>query len=42
LFHNVDPQTDRRAWTKAGFGIMFDDLVAAGCTLLVIALWKLI
>jgi phosphatidylglycerophosphatase A len=42
LFHDVDPQTDRHAWTKAGFGIMFDDLVAAGCTLLVIALWKLI
>jgi phosphatidylglycerophosphatase A len=40
LFHDVDPQTDRQAWTKAGFGIMFDDLVAAGCTLLVIALWK--
>jgi phosphatidylglycerophosphatase A len=42
LFHAVDPQTDRHAWTKAGFGIMFDDLVAAGCTLLVIALWKFI
>ncbi len=42
LFHNVDPQTDRHAWSKAGFGIMFDDLVAAGCTLLVIALWKLL
>ena len=40
LFHAVDPQTDRHAWTKAGFGIMFDDLVAAACTLLVIALWK--
>lgn len=23
-----------------GFGILFDDLVAAGCTLLVIALWR--
>ena len=42
LFHNVDPQTDRHAWTKAGFGIMFDDLVAAGCTLLVLAIWKFI
>jgi phosphatidylglycerophosphatase A len=42
LFHHVDPQTDNHAWTKAGFGIMFDDLVAAACTLLVIALWKLI
>ena len=25
---------------KGGFGIIFDDLVAAACTLLVIALWK--
>ena len=40
LFHGVDPQTDRAAWRKAGFGILFDDLVAAGCTLLVIALWR--
>ncbi|MEK8051728.1 phosphatidylglycerophosphatase A [Ideonella sp. DXS22W] len=27
---------------REGFGILFDDLVAAGCTLLVIALWKAI
>lgn len=40
LFHRLDPQTDAWAWTKAGFGIVLDDLVAAGCTLLVIALWK--
>ena len=40
LFHAVDPQTDPAAWRKAGFGILFDDLVAAGCTLLVIALWR--
>lgn len=40
LFHRVDPLKDRHAWTKAGFGIMFDDLVAAGCTLLVLALWR--
>ncbi|AVO49068.1 phosphatidylglycerophosphatase A [Melaminivora suipulveris] len=25
---------------RGGFGIMFDDLVAAGCTLLVVALWR--
>ncbi|GAB2744306.1 hypothetical protein GCM10027019_24740 [Melaminivora jejuensis] len=25
---------------RGGFGIMFDDLVAAGCTLLTIALWR--
>ncbi len=28
------------AWWRAGFGILFDDLVAAFCTLLVIALWR--
>ena len=27
-------------WGAAGFGILFDDLVAAFCTLLVIALWR--
>ena len=40
LFHGVNPGTDRHAWCKAGFGIMLDDLVAAACTLLVIALWR--
>jgi len=40
LFHDVDPASDKTAWAKAGFGIMFDDLVAAGCTLMVIALWR--
>lgn len=25
---------------RQGFGILFDDLVAAGCTLLIIALWR--
>jgi phosphatidylglycerophosphatase A len=40
LFHHVDPHTDPRAWSKAGLGIMLDDLVAAACTLLVIALWR--
>ncbi|NML85579.1 phosphatidylglycerophosphatase A [Polaromonas sp.] len=40
LSHGVNPATDRHAWSWAGFGIMFDDLVAAGCTLLVIALWR--
>lgn len=28
-------------WAQ-GFGILFDDLVAAGCTLLVIALWRFV
>lgn len=27
-------------WRAAGFGILFDDLVAAFCTLLVIAVWR--
>jgi len=40
LSHGVDPATSRNAWRIAGFGIMFDDLVAAGCTLLAIALWR--
>ncbi len=40
LFHNVNPTTDRAAWRKAGWGIMLDDLVAAACALLVMALWR--
>lgn len=40
LFHHTDPHTDRFAWHKAGLGIMLDDLVAAACTLLVIAVWR--
>jgi phosphatidylglycerophosphatase A len=40
LFHGVRADTDSNAWRKAGFGIMLDDLVAAGCTLLVIAIWR--
>ena len=40
LSHGVNPATDRHAWTWAGFGIMADDMVAAGCTLLVVALWR--
>ncbi|MGQ0710306.1 MAG: phosphatidylglycerophosphatase A family protein [Rhodoferax sp.] len=42
LFHQLQPGVDRWAWAKAGFGIMLDDLVAAGCTLLVIALWRFV
>ena len=34
LFHDTD------TWSKAGWGIMFDDLVAAFCTLLVMAVWR--
>ncbi|NDP38389.1 MAG: phosphatidylglycerophosphatase A [Rhodoferax sp.] len=40
LFHGVNTASDPAAWRKAGFGIMFDDLVAAACTLLVIAGWR--
>jgi phosphatidylglycerophosphatase A len=40
LFHQANPDSDRWAWAKAGFGILIDDLVAAFCTLLVIALWR--
>lgn len=40
LFHDVDPGVDRAAWAKAGWGIMLDDLIAAFCALLVIALWR--
>lgn len=40
LFHHVNVATDRAAWRKAGFGIMLDDVVAAACALLVIAIWR--
>ena len=40
LFHHVNPGLDRFAWRKAGFGIMLDDVVAAGCTVLVVAFWR--
>jgi len=40
LFHAVDPASDPNAWNKAGVGIMLDDLVAAACTLFVIAAWR--
>jgi len=40
LYHDVDPVLDPGAWRKAGFGIMLDDVVAAGCTVSVIAIWR--
>lgn len=40
LFHGVDVAADPMAWNKTGLGIMLDDLVAAFCTLLVIAAWR--
>jgi len=42
VFHVADTRADPWAWHKAGLGIMFDDLVAAFCTLLVIALWRFV
>jgi phosphatidylglycerophosphatase A len=40
LFHGVNMFSDPAAWRKDGFGIMLDDLVAAACTLFVIAGWR--
>ena len=40
LFHGMNANSDPQAWKKAGFGIMLDDLVAAGCALVVIAIWR--
>ena len=40
LSHRIDPATGRHVWSLAGLGIMADDLVAAGCTLLLVALWR--
>jgi phosphatidylglycerophosphatase A len=39
LMHDLNP-AEPGAWGKAGWGIMFDDYVAAFCTLLVMALWR--
>lgn len=40
LFHDSASRGTPRAWRLAGLGILFDDLVAAFCTLLVIAFWQ--
>ena len=40
LFHARALSGTSGAWRFAGLGILFDDLVAAFCTLLVIALWQ--
>ncbi|MGR4868881.1 phosphatidylglycerophosphatase A [Variovorax sp. LARHSF232] len=40
LFKQRDAAPGQLRWGLAGFGILFDDLVAAFCTLLVIALWR--
>lgn len=40
LYHGVNTRDDPWGWRKAGWGILLDDLVAAFCTLLVIAVWR--
>ncbi|RZL89126.1 MAG: phosphatidylglycerophosphatase A [Variovorax sp.] len=40
LFKQRDAAPGALRWSEAGFGILFDDLVAAFCTLLVIAAWR--
>jgi phosphatidylglycerophosphatase A len=40
LFHDSASSGTSAAWWFAGLGILFDDLVAAFCTLIVIALWR--
>lgn len=40
LFHEMDPSREQHGWAKAGWGILFDDLVAAFCTLLLVAWWR--
>lgn len=42
LFKQRDAAPGQLRWSAAGFGILFDDLVAAFCTLLVIALWRFV
>ena len=41
-FHDRASAATPGAWRYAGLGILFDDLVAAFCTLLVIAVWHTI
>ena len=40
LYHDTDPSQAHWGWAKAGWVIMLDDLVAALCTLLLLALWR--
>lgn len=40
LFKQRDAAPEALRWWRAGFGILFDDLVAAFCTLVAIALWR--
>lgn len=38
--HQTPPDAGAPSWPRAGLGILLDDLVAAGCTLLLLALWR--
>jgi len=40
LYAGIDPQQHPRGWWRIGWGILLDDLVAAGCTLLLLAIWR--
>ena len=42
LFKQPGAASGRLRWPTAGFGILLDDLVAAFCTLLAIALWRFV
>ena len=42
LFKQRDVLQASMRWKAAGFGIVFDDLVAAFCVLLVIAFWRVL
>ena len=42
LFKQKGAAPGQLRWSAAGFGILFDDLVAAFCTLLAIALWRFV
>ena len=39
-FKGPGPDAGLKGWAIGGFGIMLDDIVAAFCTLLVIAIWR--
>lgn len=40
LYERLKPARARWGWTKIGWGILLDDLVAAFCTLMLLALWR--
>ena len=42
VYREVNGEMVSTGWGKAGLGIMLDDLVAAFCTLLCMAFWRLI